>query len=174
MICGHGHVESVARVAEILSHEHGGLLANEEGGRVGVAADVVRADGEVGDLETLDAVDVESLVEHAVLDDAVALPGRHGAGSEAVPGGLDVALDPLLDRRDVLLAVLELLADVRLVGVEDLRAGLPVALGEGRRPASVADAGGEVAGEGVLLGGGKVKVMSAGWAVVAEEGVLFL
>jgi hypothetical protein len=39
-------------------------------------------------------VDVESLIEHTVLDDAVALLGSHGAGSEAVPGGLGVALDP--------------------------------------------------------------------------------
>lgn len=118
-------------------------------------------------------MDVESLVEHAVLDDAVALLGCHGAGSEAVPGGLDVALDPLLDGLDVLLAVLELLADVSLVGVEDLGTGLPVALGERRRPASVANTGSKVAGEGVLLGGSKVKVVTTGGAVVAEEGVLF-
>jgi hypothetical protein len=35
---------------------------------------------------------VEALVEHTVLDDAVALLGRHRARAERVPGGLDVAL----------------------------------------------------------------------------------
>ena len=45
-----------------------------------VATDVVRADAEIGNLEALDAVDVQPLVQHAVLDDAIALPGSHRAG----------------------------------------------------------------------------------------------
>lgn len=90
-----------------------------------------------------------------------------------MPGGLDVALDPLLNGLDVLLAVLELLADVSLVGVEDLGTRLPVALRKRRRPASVANTSGKVAGEGVLLGSSKVKVVSTCGAVVFEEGVLF-
>jgi hypothetical protein len=49
-------------------------------------------------LEALDAVDVEALVEHTVLDDAVTLLGGHRARAEGVPGGLDVAL---LRRTDV-------------------------------------------------------------------------
>jgi len=41
MVVGHLHVERGTGVAEILSDEHGALLADQEGGRVCVAADVV-------------------------------------------------------------------------------------------------------------------------------------
>ena len=45
-----------------------------------VAADVVGADRKVSDLEALDVVDVQALIEHTVLDDAVALLRGHRAG----------------------------------------------------------------------------------------------
>jgi hypothetical protein len=85
------HVESAAAVAQVLTRKHGALLSNEERSRVCVATDVVGADGQVGDLEALDAVDIQALVKNTVLDDGVAVPGSHGAGTERVPGGLDVA-----------------------------------------------------------------------------------
>ena len=69
MVIRHLHVESATTVSKILSSEHSALLANEERSRVRVAADVVGADGEIGDLEALDAVDVETLVQDTVLDD---------------------------------------------------------------------------------------------------------
>ena len=69
MVIRHLHVESAATVSKILSSEHSALLANEQRSRVRVAADVVGADGEIGDLEALDAVDVETLVQDTVLDD---------------------------------------------------------------------------------------------------------
>jgi hypothetical protein len=56
-----------------------------------VAADVVRADRQVADLQALDTVDVQALVKNTVLDDRVAALGCHAAGSERVPGGLDMA-----------------------------------------------------------------------------------
>ena len=49
--------------------------------RESVAADIVRADGQVRNLQVLDAVHVETLVEDTVLYDAVAFLGGHGAGS---------------------------------------------------------------------------------------------
>jgi hypothetical protein len=57
-----------------------------------VTAHIVWADGQVGDLKALDAMDVKALIEHTVLDDAVTLLRGHGARAEGVPGGLDVTL----------------------------------------------------------------------------------
>lgn len=48
-------------------------------GHTSVAADIVGTDGKISDLEVLDTVHVEALIEDAVLDDAVALLGSHGA-----------------------------------------------------------------------------------------------
>lgn len=91
MIVRHLHIQRRARVPEILTRQDGTLLANQQGGAVRVAADIVGADGKVGNLEALDAVDVEALVEDAVLDDGVAFARGHGAGAEGVPGCFDVA-----------------------------------------------------------------------------------
>lgn len=106
VVVGHLHVERGAGVAEILSGEDGALLADQEGGRVGVAADVVLehgqtmfvemrgiktsrirdggrmghtygADTEISNLQALDAVHVETLIEHTMLDDRVTLAGCH-------------------------------------------------------------------------------------------------
>ena len=50
------HLQCVTTVAKILRDEHSSLLPNEEGRATSIAADVVRADGQVGSLETFDAV----------------------------------------------------------------------------------------------------------------------
>lgn len=63
--------------------------------REGVAADVVRADGQIGNLEMLDAVHVKALVQDTVLHDAVTILRRHGAGSKRMPCGLAMTLYPL-------------------------------------------------------------------------------
>lgn len=131
-------------------------------GKSELTSNVVRADREISNLEALDAVDVKALIEHTVLDDAVALLGRHGAGSQAVPGALDVALDPLLDGLDVLGAVLQLVADLLVVRVEVAGDGLLLGLGQRARPAAVAQAGRQVAGQGVGLGRQEVHVVGAG------------
>ena len=86
------HVESAATVSQVLGGQNGALLTDEQRSAVGVAADVIGADRQIGDLQALDTVDVEALVKYTVLDDAVALLGCHGARAERVPGGLDVAL----------------------------------------------------------------------------------
>jgi hypothetical protein len=65
--------------------------------RVGVTADIVRANGQVRNLQALDTVDVEALIEHTVLDDAVTLLRGHGARAEGVPGCLNVALLKSID-----------------------------------------------------------------------------
>ena len=51
-----------------------------------VAANVVGADRKVSDLEALDVVHIQALIEHTVLDDAVALLGGHGARLAAGSG----------------------------------------------------------------------------------------
>lgn len=70
--------------------------------REGVATNVVGADGEIGDLQVLDAVDVESFIQDAVLDDIVALLGSHTTGTQRVPGGLAMSRHPLLNMCNVL------------------------------------------------------------------------
>ena len=91
MVVRNLHVESRAGVAQVLTGQHSALLADQQRSGIRVAADVVGADGKIGNLEALDAVDVEALVEHAVLDDGVALAWCHGTGTERVPSGLDVS-----------------------------------------------------------------------------------
>jgi hypothetical protein len=91
MVLWNLHIQRLARVSEILARQHGALLANQQRSAVRVAADVVRADGQVRDLEALDAVDVEALVEDAVFDNRVAVARGHGARAEGVPCCFDVA-----------------------------------------------------------------------------------
>lgn len=57
--------------------------------------------------------------------------------SQTVPGTLDMAPDPLLDRLDIALAVLQLFPDVGLVAVQDVGLGLLAGLGVEGAPASV-------------------------------------
>jgi len=47
-----------------------------------IPSDIVRANTQISDLQALNAVHIESLVEDAVFDNLVALPGSHGAGAE--------------------------------------------------------------------------------------------
>jgi len=77
MVSGHLHVKCRTTVAQILASQDSALLTNEQRSRVGVASDVVGADRQVSHLKALDAVHVESLVQNTVLDNAVAVPGRH-------------------------------------------------------------------------------------------------
>lgn len=77
MVIRHLHVKRRTTVAQVLTSQDSALLTNEQRSRVGVAADIVGADGQVSNLEALDAVDIEALVQDTVLDDAVAVPGRH-------------------------------------------------------------------------------------------------
>lgn len=71
--------------------------------REGVATNVVRADGKIGDLQVLHTVNVESLIQDTVLDDIVALFRSHAAGTQRVPGGLAVSRHPLLNVCNVLM-----------------------------------------------------------------------
>lgn len=133
MVVGHLHVQRCTGVAQVLASQHSTLLANEQCSRVCVTANVIGADRQVSNLEALDAVDVEAFVQHAVLDNAVAVPGRHGACAQGVPGGLNVAyrdvswlrrtwvkglsggsltLCPVLDVFDVFARVLEIFKHV--------------------------------------------------------------
>lgn len=59
---------------------------------IGVAAHVIRADRKVSNLQALDVVDVQTLVEHAVLDRRVAFFRCHAAGPEGMPGRFDMTL----------------------------------------------------------------------------------
>jgi hypothetical protein len=86
------HFSPMSRALKIVSRYITGVYRRLRVRRIGVTSDIVRANGQVRNLQALDAVDVEALVEHTVLDDAVALLGGHGARAERVPGSLDVAL----------------------------------------------------------------------------------
>jgi hypothetical protein len=90
MILRHLHIQSRTTISKILTCQHGALLANQQRSAVRVAAHVVGTDGQVSDLEALNAVDVEAFVQDTVLDDGVAFAGSHGAGSEGVPRCFDV------------------------------------------------------------------------------------
>lgn len=105
-----------------------------------------------------------------MLDDGVSFAGSDGAGTEAVPCGLNVAGNPFLDLGDVVTAVLERIADLLLVGVEVLlvRLGARLELGG---PRSVLEVGGNVARKSVGIGGGNVQVHGAGGRVECEVGV---
>jgi len=81
------------KLTEIFRGQHGALLPNQQCGGIRVATDIVRTDRQIGNLETLDTMDIQAFVENAMLDDAIALPWAHGAGSQRVPGGLHVTLD---------------------------------------------------------------------------------
>jgi hypothetical protein len=91
MVLWHLHIQSRTTVSKILTRQHGALLANQQRSAVRVAANIVGTDGQVSDLETLDAVDVEALIQDAVLDDGVAFARSHGTCSEGMPCCLDVA-----------------------------------------------------------------------------------
>jgi hypothetical protein len=86
-----------------------------------VAANIVRANGQIGNLEVLDTVDVEALIEHTVLNDAVALLRGHGASlisqmmnvagvertyTKTMPSRLNMSLHPFLNMLDILLTIL--------------------------------------------------------------------
>lgn len=96
MVVGDLHVQRAAAVAQVLTRKHCTLLSNEKCSRVCVATDVVGADGQIGNLETLDAVDVKALVEDTMLDDGVAVLGSHGTSTERVPGSFNVAYGTLV------------------------------------------------------------------------------
>lgn len=114
------HVQSAAGVAQVLGDQHGALLTNEQSDTISVAAEIVGADGQISNLEAFDSVNVETLVKDTMLDNGVALFGRHRACAKGVPGGLAVPLDPLLDAQEVLLALLEVLADVMHVRIQHI------------------------------------------------------
>jgi hypothetical protein len=97
MILRHLHVQRLTTVAQILTRQDSALLTNKQCSAVRVAAHVVWADGQVSDLEALDAVHVETLVKDTVFDDGVAFAWGHGARAEGVPGSFDVAWGRLVD-----------------------------------------------------------------------------
>lgn len=58
MVSWHLHVERCTRVAQVFTRKHRALLADEQRCRVRVAPDVIGADGQISDLEALDAVHI--------------------------------------------------------------------------------------------------------------------
>jgi hypothetical protein len=96
MILRHLHIQRLTTIPKILARQHRTLLANQQRRAVRVAPNIVRANRQVRDLEALDAVHVEALVEHAVLDNRVAFARGHAARAEGVPCGFDVACGVLV------------------------------------------------------------------------------
>lgn len=116
-------------------------------------------------------MDIQTLVQHAVLDNAIALPRRHGTSAQAVPSALNMALDPLLDRLDILLAVLEILSQIPLIRAQDIGLGLPIRLRQMAAPATVRDTSTQVARQCIRLGGRQIHIIRPRRRVVREEGV---
>ena len=86
-----------------------------------------------------------------------------------VPGSLHVALDPLFNRRNILLGVLEVFSDVGCLAARDEAVfGRFARLGMDG-PATMLDACREVVGAAVSLGVLKVQVFRASRGVVAKE-----
>lgn len=79
-------------------------------------------------------------------------------------------LDPFLDVRDVFVAVRQVLAHLLLVAVDHVGLGRLAAF-DGHGPGAVLDAGSDMVGAGVGVGGGEVHVFGACWAVIGVEGV---
>jgi hypothetical protein len=91
IIIRHLHIERTSTVPQILTRQHRTLLTNKQCSAVRVAAHIIRTDRQISYLEALDAMHIQALVEHAVLDDRVAFARGHGARAEGVPCGLDMA-----------------------------------------------------------------------------------
>ena len=91
------HFSPMSKALKNVSRGNTGGYRGSRIRRICVTAHIVRANGQVRNLQALDAVDVKALVEHTVFDDAVTLLGSHGARAEGVPGGLDVALLKSID-----------------------------------------------------------------------------
>jgi len=114
-------------------------------------------------------MNIQPLIQHTMLHDAVALPRRHRACAQAVPGGLDVPLDPFLDGGDVGGCVLQVFADVLDLGGAD-HGGLRGAARLGLNgPAAMLDPSGDVVRAAVSLGVLEVKVLGCGRAVKSVE-----
>lgn len=118
-------------------------------------------------------MDIQPLIKHTVLDNAVALPGSHRASAQAVPSALDVTLDPFLDSLDVASAVLQLFADLLAVRVQQVDLWLRLSWGKWHGPAAVANVGRQVAGQSIGVGGGQVHVSGASRRVIVKEWVLY-
>lgn len=68
--------------------------------REGVATDIVGAHRKIRNLQVLDSVDIQSLVQDTMLDDAVTLFRSNTASTKRMPCSLDVALYPFLNMFD--------------------------------------------------------------------------
>jgi len=122
--------------AEVLRHEISSLFSDQQSRRVGVGPEIVGADTQVNDLEILSAENVETPI-----NDASFFPWLHGARSQAVPGGLDMVGDPVVDGLVVFLGILDIL--VNLAGVVGIAWLVPSAH---------VDSNGESVGENALRG----------------------
>lgn len=170
MIVGHLHVKCRARVTQVFGNQHSTLLTNQQRSAIGVATHIIRTDGQIGNLQALDTVDVEAFVQDTVLDDGVSFLGGHGTGAQTVPSGFHMALGPFNDMVDVLVCVRQVFADLLLVAVEEGRGRCGAGL-QRHTPASVLDAGRDVVFARVGLCGCQVHVHGARGAVVGVEGV---
>lgn len=77
-------------------------------------------DGKVGNLEVLDAVDIQSFIKHTMLDHRITLLGRHAAGTQTVPSGLTVSLHPFFNVLKIFIAILERLPNYLSIAVEEI------------------------------------------------------
>ena len=80
---------------------------------------IIRTNTQIGDFQAFDTVDIEPFVHDSTMfGDGVPFARSHGACTQRVPGGFDMALDPFFDVGDVFGRVGERLTQVTTVGVQ--------------------------------------------------------
>ena len=84
--------------------------------------------------------------------------------SKTVPGGLNMALNPLFNRLDILPAVLEIVINALAAAVEETGLGWLSRINR-QGPTSVLDIGRNVAWEGIGIGSGQVHVLRTSWRI---------
>jgi hypothetical protein len=86
-----------------------------------VATNILWTNRKIRDFEVLYPMDVETLIENTVLDNAITLLGSHPAGTQRVPSCLAVSLHPFLDVCNVFTGVFQLFFCVPRAAIEHAR-----------------------------------------------------
>lgn len=133
-----------------------------------VATHIIRTDGQVSNLQTLDTVDIESFIQDSMLDNRISFLGSHRTGSETVPSSLDMAFCPFNDMIDVFIGVNKIFADLLLVAVEEGGRRCCSAF-QRHTPTSMLDARSDVVFSRISFGRCQIHIHSACGTVVGVE-----
>jgi hypothetical protein len=93
--------------------------------------------------------------------------------AQTMPGRLNMSLNPFFDSLNILRAVLQVFIDRLLIAIQEVWLRRFSTLNR-HRPGTVLNSSGNVAWQGVGLGGGKIHVFGTGRRVEVKEGVLVM